>query len=183
VSNTRSFLTSAVIATAILVTFGTLCSFAKQEVLVSANVAEVGNGYRTSELRGEPVWNDRNQRIGRITEIVIGRDEVPFAVLEVGGFIGLGAHMVAVPFKALKIDEPGRRIVLPGATALSAQEFSRVQVSQLAEAATLLQGDGRVSMRRHGRDRYRVAWSIGDRIISDCSATRVLDPFSNSSNN
>jgi hypothetical protein len=60
-SNTRSLLTSAVIATAILVTFGTLCPFAQQEVLVSANVAEVGNGYRTSELRGKSVWNDRNQ--------------------------------------------------------------------------------------------------------------------------
>jgi|ERR1700730_811018 hypothetical protein len=122
-SDARSFLTSAVIATAILVTFGTLCPFAQQEVLVSANVAEVGNGYRTSELRGKPVWNDRNQRIGRITEIVIGRDDVPFAVLEVGGFIGLGAHMVAVPFKALKIDEPGRRIVLPGATRQALKNF------------------------------------------------------------
>jgi sporulation protein YlmC with PRC-barrel domain len=122
-SNTRSLLTSAMIATAILVSFGTLRPFAQQEVLVSANVAEVGNGYRTSELRGKAVWNDRNQRIGRLTDIVIGRDDVPFAVLEVGGFIGLGAHMVAVPFKVLKIDEPGRRIVLPGATRQALKNF------------------------------------------------------------
>jgi hypothetical protein len=96
---------------------------AQQEMLVSANVAEVGKGYRTSDVRGRAVWNDRNERIGIIPEVVIGRDDVPFAILEVGGFLDLGAHMVAVPFKALKIDDASRKIVLPGATRRALRNF------------------------------------------------------------
>jgi PRC-barrel domain len=100
---------------AVLVMAGGACPLAPEEVLVSANVAEVGKGYRTSELRGRAVWNDRNERIGTIPEVVIGRDDVAFAILEVGGFLELlDVHMVAVPFKALKIDEASRKIMLPG---------------------------------------------------------------------
>jgi hypothetical protein len=74
-------------------------------------------------VRGRAVWNDRNERIGIIPEVVIGRDDVPFAILEVGGFLDLGAHMVAVPFKALKIDDASRKIVLPGATRRALRNF------------------------------------------------------------
>jgi hypothetical protein len=114
---------SALVTTAALAAAGVSPPFAEEEILVSANVAEVGKGYRTSELRGRTVWNDRNGRIGTIAEIVIGRDDVPFAILEVGGFLGLGAHLVAVPFKALKIDEAGGKVVLPGATRSALEKF------------------------------------------------------------
>jgi sporulation protein YlmC with PRC-barrel domain len=72
---------------------------------------------------GKTVWNNRNERIGTIPDVVIGQDDVPFVILEVGGFLGLGAHMVAVPFKTLKIDEAGRKIVLPGATRDALKNF------------------------------------------------------------
>src|ERR1700676_2133585 len=99
----RTPLISTGLAAAVLLMACACSLFAQHEVLVSANVAEVGKGYRTSEVRGRAVWNDRNERIGTIPEVVIGRDDVPFAILEVGGFLGLGAHMVAIPFKALRI--------------------------------------------------------------------------------
>jgi sporulation protein YlmC with PRC-barrel domain len=108
---------------AVLVATKSSVSFAQQEVLVSANVAEVKRGYRTTELWGRTVWNDRNERIGTIPDVVIGQDDAPFAILEVGGFLGLGAHMVAVPFKTLKIDEANRKIVLPGATRAALKNF------------------------------------------------------------
>jgi hypothetical protein len=104
----RSFI-STVLAAAVLFMAGAWSLVAQQEMLVSANVAEVGKGYRTSDVRGRAVWNDRNERIGIIPEVVIGRDDVPFAILEVGGFLDLGAHMVAVPFKALKSTTPAAR--------------------------------------------------------------------------
>jgi hypothetical protein len=118
----RSFI-STVLAAAVLFMAGAWSLVAQQEMLVSANVAEVGKGYRTSDVRGRAVWNDRNERIGIIPEVVIGRDDVPFAILEVGGFLDLGAHMVAVPFKALKIDDASRKIVLPGATRRALRNF------------------------------------------------------------
>jgi hypothetical protein len=100
-----------------------MLSLAQEQVLVSANVAEVQRGYRTTKLWGKTVWNDRNERIGTIPDVVIGQDDVPFVIPEVGGFLGLGAHMVAVPFKTLKIDEAGRKIVLPGATRDALKNF------------------------------------------------------------
>jgi hypothetical protein len=41
-------------------------------------------------------------------------EKVPFAILSVGGFIGLGEHLVAVPFNSLRISQD--KIELPGAT-------------------------------------------------------------------
>jgi hypothetical protein len=39
-----------------------------------------------------------------------------FAILQVGGFLGIGAHLVAVPFKSLALDDSGSKITLPGAS-------------------------------------------------------------------
>jgi hypothetical protein len=50
---------------------------------------------------------------------VIGRDDRPFVI---GGFLGLGAHLVAVPFKT-KINEANRKIVLPRATRAALKTF------------------------------------------------------------
>jgi PRC-barrel domain protein len=60
--------------------------------------------------------NDRDERIGTIDDIIIDRDRILFAVLQVGGFLGLGGHLVAVPYQSLVLDEPGGKIVLPGAS-------------------------------------------------------------------
>jgi PRC-barrel domain len=114
--------TSAILAAAVLVAAGVSMPLS-EEVLVSANVAEVGKGQRTRVLLGRTVWNDRNERIGTILEVVIGRDDIAFAILEVGGFLELGPHLVAVPFKTLKIDERSRMIVLPGATRRALEGF------------------------------------------------------------
>jgi hypothetical protein len=48
-----------------------------------------------------------------------------FTVLEVGGFLGIGSRLVAVPYDSLTIDESGNKIELPGA--------SKDQLKQLAE--------------------------------------------------
>jgi hypothetical protein len=37
-------------------------------------------------------------------------------VLQVGGFLGLGGHLVAVPYDSLVIDDEGSKIQLPGAS-------------------------------------------------------------------
>jgi hypothetical protein len=39
-----------------------------------------------------------------------------FAVLQVGGFLGLGSHLVAVPYDSLKVSDDGKKVELPGAT-------------------------------------------------------------------
>ena len=39
-----------------------------------------------------------------------------FAIIQVGGFLGVGSRFVAVPYSSLQISDDGSRIVLPGAT-------------------------------------------------------------------
>jgi hypothetical protein len=84
--------------------------------LVVVDVHAVADGYRASKLIGSNVLNDQNEKVGTIEDIIIGRDRVLFAVLQVGGFLHLGGHMVAVPYQSLVLDESGGKIKLPGAT-------------------------------------------------------------------
>ena len=84
--------------------------------LVVVDVHAVADGYRASKLIGSSIVNDQNEKIGTIEDIIIGRDRVLFAVLQVGGFLHLGGHRVAVPYQSLVLDESGSKIKLPGAT-------------------------------------------------------------------
>jgi sporulation protein YlmC with PRC-barrel domain len=93
--------------------------------LVKVDVSVVGNGYRASKLIGSTVYNDKNERIGTLDDIVVGRDKVMYGVLQVGGFLGIGGKLVAVPYDSLKIDESGKRVELPGA--------SKDELTKLAE--------------------------------------------------
>jgi hypothetical protein len=83
--------------------------------IAKVDPSSVATGYRTSKMVGSTVVNEANETIGTIDDLIVTPSEqVPFAVLSVGGFLGLGAKLVVVPFSSLK---PGdRHMVLPGAT-------------------------------------------------------------------
>jgi sporulation protein YlmC with PRC-barrel domain len=84
--------------------------------LAVLDVAVVGKGYRVSKLMGRAVTNSMNERVGTIDDFVIGRDRVLFTILQVGGFLGIGSHFIAVPYQSLVLDDTGTKITLPGAT-------------------------------------------------------------------
>lgn len=89
---------------------------AQPVTLVNVDVAVVGKGYRASRLIGSNVVNDKNESIGKLDEIIIDKNNNLYAVLQVGGFLGLGSRLVAVPFNNLKIADDGKKIELPGAS-------------------------------------------------------------------
>src|SRR5829696_1898938 len=64
--------------------------------------------WRSSKLTGLTVYNNNDERVGDINELILGRDgRIESIVLGVGGFLGMGEHDVAVPFGQVKfIDEP-----------------------------------------------------------------------------
>jgi hypothetical protein len=84
--------------------------------LVVVDVVAVADGYRASKLRGATVVNPKNEKIGALDDLIVGKDRVLFGIIEVGGFLGLGSHLIAVPYSSLQISDGGRHIVLPGAT-------------------------------------------------------------------
>jgi sporulation protein YlmC with PRC-barrel domain len=66
--------------------------------------------WRSSKLIGINVYNNNNEKIGDIQELIVDNTgKVDNVVLGVGGFLGMGEHYVAVPMEKLKwVNEPVR---------------------------------------------------------------------------
>ena len=59
--------------------------------------------WRTSKMDGIKVYNDANENIGSINDLLMDKSgNVKIAVIGVGGFLGMGEHLVAVPYEKLK---------------------------------------------------------------------------------
>ncbi|MBN3810451.1 PRC-barrel domain-containing protein [Paraburkholderia sp. Ac-20347] len=70
-----------------------------------------GTGFRASKLVGSNVYDNNGSKIGSIDDIVLeSPNDGAFAILSVGGFLGMGEHLVAVPFNDLQIS--AKQIVL-----------------------------------------------------------------------
>ena len=85
------------------------------------NAVMTDNGsMRASKIVGSSVYNDHNEKVGSIDDLVIGSDKTLNAVVSVGGFLGMGSKMVEVPFDKLQFgNEKGssdNRVVMPGVT-------------------------------------------------------------------
>lgn len=67
-----------------------------------------------STLAGDDIYNDREEKLGRVEEIMLdvvdGR--VSYVVLSFGGFIGMGNKLFAIPWQAFRLDEANRRFIL-----------------------------------------------------------------------
>ena len=64
---------------------------------------------------GSTVINEANETVGTIDDLIVTPGEkVPFAVLSVGGFLGMGTKYVVVPYSSLEVND--KRMMLRGAT-------------------------------------------------------------------
>ncbi|MBL8689653.1 MAG: PRC-barrel domain-containing protein [Rhodospirillaceae bacterium] len=83
--------------------------------LIKLDTTKLASGYRASKIIGGVVINEANESVGKVDELLIGPDgRTPYAVLSVGGFLGLGDRLVVVPYDSLKM--AANKIMLPGAT-------------------------------------------------------------------
>jgi sporulation protein YlmC with PRC-barrel domain len=66
--------------------------------------------WRSSKLIGLNVYNDQNEKLGDISEILLDKSgKVDGVVVGVGGFLGIGKHDIKVDMSKLKfVDEPVR---------------------------------------------------------------------------
>ena len=69
-----------------------------------------GEMWRSSKLIGLNVYNDQDEKLGAISEILLEKSgKVDFVVIGVGGFLGIGQHDIMVEISKLKfVDEPVR---------------------------------------------------------------------------
>jgi sporulation protein YlmC with PRC-barrel domain len=73
----------------------------------SASSSFQGN-WRASKLVGLSVYNDGNESLGSINDLLTDKDgNIKAVIIGVGGFLGVGEHLVALPFEKVKfVNEP-----------------------------------------------------------------------------
>jgi sporulation protein YlmC with PRC-barrel domain len=92
--------------------------------------------WRASKVVGLSVYNDKNESVGSINDLLTDKDgNIKAVVIGVGGFLGVGEHLVAVPFEKVKfVNEP---VAYTGAAnAPNAGAGSRPATSTTTGAAT-----------------------------------------------
>ena len=83
--------------------------------LVKLDVQKLAAGYRASKVIGSSVVNDAQETIGQIDDLLVGPDgKQPYVVLSIGGFLGMGTHLVVIPYESLTFAD--KRVTLPGGT-------------------------------------------------------------------
>jgi sporulation protein YlmC with PRC-barrel domain len=87
--------------------------------LLGVSVAElrsVALGWSAKrQILGQSVYNDKNERVGSIDDIIIAGDKaVSYAIVNAGGFFAVTKHDVAIPVSQLKLVND--KFILPGAT-------------------------------------------------------------------
>ena len=69
-----------------------------------------GNQWRGSQLIGLDVYNNSDENIGDINDVILGKDgKVELIVVGVGGWLGIGEHSVALPWEQVKFSDTPRK--------------------------------------------------------------------------
>ena len=73
-----------------------------------SNASSLQGNWRASKLAGLSVYNDNNESVGSINDLLTDKSgNIKAVVIGVGGFLGVGEHLVAVPFDKVKfVTEP-----------------------------------------------------------------------------
>lgn len=112
---TAKYLTAGVAASALLTTV----AFAQQPTTTTDRVAPAATSssttnasykgdWRASKLVGLNVYNNNNESVGSINDLLTDKSgNIKAAVIGVGGLLGVGEHLVAVSFDQIKfVDTP-----------------------------------------------------------------------------
>ena len=74
----------------------------------ASDTSSFKGNWRSSKMVGLNVYNDSNESLGSINDLLADKSgNIKAVVIGVGGFLGVGEHLVAVPFDKVKFtDEP-----------------------------------------------------------------------------
>ncbi len=108
------YLAAALLTTALMTGVASAqTSSTKAEPSNTAATMHKEGEWRASKLVGVNVYNEANEKIGDINDVILDKSgKVENVILGVGGFLGMGEHLVAVAFDKLKwVNEPVRSTV------------------------------------------------------------------------
>ena len=75
---------------------------APQATAAATDISFKGD-WRASKVVGLNVYNAQNENVGSINDLLVDKSgNIKAAVISVGGFLGMGARLVAVPFDKMK---------------------------------------------------------------------------------
>jgi PRC-barrel domain len=90
-------------------------SVTPQTVEVAFDTQTLSAGYRASKVIGSSVVNDADETIGKIDDLLVSPDgKQPYVVLSIGGFLGMGTHLLVVPYDKLMFAD--KKVILRGGT-------------------------------------------------------------------
>ena len=96
------------------VALGALVVFLLTGFGLPAQARDKSGVLKASELIGMSVQGTDGKKLGDIKDLVIDPEEggVEYAVLEFGGFAGIGDKYFAVPWEALELDQTNKKLSL-----------------------------------------------------------------------
>ena len=102
------FLATAFLATASMIGAASAQTATNQEASTASATTHKEGEWRASKLVHVDVYNEANEKIGDINEVILDRSgKVAKVILGVGGVLGLGERYVAIAFDKLKwVDQP-----------------------------------------------------------------------------
>jgi sporulation protein YlmC with PRC-barrel domain len=110
----KKYLATALLGSALLapVAFAETPATTTSESATTATMNTTNESYRgdwrASKMVGLNVYNSSNEKVGSIDDLLTDKNgTVKGVVIGVGGFLGMGEHLVAIPFDKIKfVDQP-----------------------------------------------------------------------------
>src|ERR1700688_5032144 len=104
------YLAAALLTTALFTCTASAQTATNKTAAADSASAHKEGEWRASKLVGINVYNDANEKIGDINDVILDKaGKVENVILGVGGFLGMGEHYVAVAYDKLKwSNEPPR---------------------------------------------------------------------------
>jgi len=100
----------------------------------SLSNSQIGGLWRASKLDGVNIYNNNNDKIGAIDDVLIDHTGKSMAVVvDVGGFLGMGTHRVALRFEDVKFSDLPRNA--SSSTNASDKPAAAISASTAAQAA------------------------------------------------
>ncbi|SEI19928.1 PRC-barrel domain-containing protein [Tardiphaga sp. OK245] len=111
----KKYMTAGIVGSALLATAAfaqspsaTTTTTAPAAAPVTASDTTFNGNWRTSKVVGLSVYNEANESLGSINDLLTDKQgNIKAVVIGVGGFLGVGERLIAVPYDKIKfVNEP-----------------------------------------------------------------------------